>query len=158
MQSALVALEVVGQLNQIAIDSRSIIKEYALGEDEPSIEELARVAKKEGFKVSLKKLPIKKIAENYPLPAIVLKKDGSFLTIIKGDVQKEELLVFDMSSKNPYPLSFEEFSQIATNQTIVLKQKLLSKQIQFGFSWLRGYGDVKDAQIAYSMDEERKAA
>jgi subfamily B ATP-binding cassette protein HlyB/CyaB len=133
LQSALVALEVVGQLNQIAIDSRSIIKEYALGEDEPSIQELARVAKAEGFKVSIKNLPIQKIVANYPLPAIVLKKDGHFSTLIK--VEKNEILLFDNSSKNPYLVTFEDFDKMATNQTIVLKQKLLSKQIKFGFSW-----------------------
>ena len=135
MQSALVALEVVGQLNQIPIDSRSIIKEYALGEEEPSIEELTRVAKREGFKASIKKLSIDKIVKNYPLPAIILKKDGSYATIIKADEEKQELLIFDTSSKNPYILTYEQFNEIATNKTIVLKQKFLSKQVRFGFGW-----------------------
>ncbi len=135
MQSALVALEVVGQLSQVAIDSRSIIKEYALGEEEPSIQELTRVAKKEGFKSSIKTLDIDKIAQNYPLPAIALKKDGSYLTILKVEKEKKEVLVFDMSSKNPFPLSFEEYKNLVTNQTIVLKQRYLSKQVRFGFSW-----------------------
>ncbi len=135
MQSALVALEVVGQLSQVSIDSRSIIKEYALGEEEPSIQELTRVAKKEGFKSSIKTLDIDKIAQNYPLPAIALKKDGSYLTILKVEKEKKEVLVFDMSSKNPFPLSFEEYKNLVTNQTIVLKQRYLSKQVRFGFSW-----------------------
>ena len=45
MQSALTALEIAGKLNRIPIDSRSIVKEYALSENEPSIEELTRIAK-----------------------------------------------------------------------------------------------------------------
>lgn len=135
MQSALVALEVVGSLSKIAIDSRSIIKEHALGEEEPSIEELTRVAKKEGFKSSIKKLPIDKLVEDYPLPAIALKKDGSFFTILKVDKEKNEVLIFDMTSKNPFTLSFEEYKEVATNQTIVLKQRYLSKQVRFGFAW-----------------------
>ena len=135
MQTALVALEIVGQLNQIAIDSRSIIKEYALEETEPSIDELTKISKNEGFKSSVKKLSVKKIVENYPLPAISLKKDDTYLTIIKADIQKNEVLVFDTSSKNPYILTFEKYEEICTNQTIVLKQKFLSKQVKFGFSW-----------------------
>jgi subfamily B ATP-binding cassette protein HlyB/CyaB len=135
MQSALVSLEVVGQLSQIAIDSRSIIKEYALEENEPSIEELTRIAKKEGFKASIKKLSIEKIVDNYPLPAIALKEDGTYLTIIKSNKEKKEVLVYDTTSKQPYPLSYEEYNKISTNQTIVLKQRYLSKQIRFGFGW-----------------------
>ena len=138
MQSALVALEVVGQLNQIPIDSRSIIKEYALGEEEPSIEELTRVAKKEGFKASIKKLPIDKIVKNYPLPAIILKKDGSYATVIKADEEKQELLLFDMSSKTPYTLTYEQFNEVTSSKTIILKEKFLSQQVRFGFGWFFG--------------------
>lgn len=135
MQSALVALEVVGQLNQISIDSRSIIKEHALGEEEPSIEELTGVAKKEGFKASIKKLSIEKIIENYPLPVIVLKQDGSYMTIIKANQESHELLVFDKSSKNPYTLSYDNYKEIAEGKVIVLKQQFLTQQVKFGFGW-----------------------
>ena len=137
IQSALIALEVVGHFNEISIDTRSIIKEYALNEAEPSIQNLARIAKKEGFKTSIKKLPIQKIIENYPIPVIVLKKDGSFLTIIKKDEKDTKIngvVIFDAISQEPYSLSFEEYAKIATIQTIVLKQKFFSKQIKFGFS------------------------
>ena len=49
MHSALTALEVAGKLNRIAIDTRVIIKEYALHEAEPSIEELTRIASHKDF-------------------------------------------------------------------------------------------------------------
>ena len=55
MHSALVALEVAGKLNRISIDSRSIAKEYALTDAEPSIEELCRIAKHQGFRAAIKK-------------------------------------------------------------------------------------------------------
>jgi len=148
LQSALVALEVVGQLNQIPIDSRSIIKEYALGEEEPSIESLTRVARKEGFKASIKKLSIEKIVKNYPLPTIVLKKDGSYMTVIKADQEKKELLVFDMSSKNPYILSYETYGEVAEGRVIVLKQRFLSQQVKFGFGWF--FGQILEYKKAIS--------
>jgi len=135
MLTALVSLEVVGQLNQIAIDSRNIIKEHALEDKEPCIKELTRIAKKEGFKASLKTLPIEKIVDNYPLPAIALKKDNSFLTIIKANKEQKEVLVYDTTQKQPYLISYEQYNELTTNQTIVLKQKMFSEQIKFGFGW-----------------------
>ncbi|RLA80189.1 MAG: type I secretion system permease/ATPase [Epsilonproteobacteria bacterium] len=135
MQSALTALEIAGKLNRIAIDSRGIIKEYALSDEEPSIEELTRIAKHQGFRSSIKKLSIQKIVKNYPLPIIVLKKDGSYLSIIQVNEEKDELLVFDVNSKEPYLMTYEEYDDIASGKTIVLKHKMMSQQVKFGFGW-----------------------
>ena len=135
MQSALTALEIVGKLNRISIDSRSIIKEYALSENEPSIEELTRIAKHQGFRSSIKKLPIEKIIKNYPLPAIVLKKDGTYMSIIQVNEEKKELLVFDITSKEPYIMSYGEYEIISSAKVIVLRHKMLSQQVRFGFGW-----------------------
>ncbi len=135
MQSALTALEIAGKLNRIAIDSRSIVKEYALGEQEPSIEELTRIAKHQGFRAAVKKLSVEKIVENYPLPAIVLKQDGTYLTIIRAQAESRELLLFDTTSQEPYTLSYEAFEAISSGKTIVLKHRMLSQQIRFGFGW-----------------------
>ena len=135
MHSALVALEIAGKLNRVAIDSRSIVKDYALTDEEPSIEELCRIAKHQGFRASVKKAHIKKIVSAYPLPILVLKKDGSFMSIIQVNEEKEELLVFDSSSKDPYTLSHEMYEELASGKVIVLKHKLISDQIKFGFGW-----------------------
>lgn len=135
MQSALTALEIAGKLNRIPIDSRGIVKEYALSEDEPSIEELTRIAKHQGFRSSIKKLTIEKIVKNYPLPAIVLKKDGTYMSIIKVNEDKQELLVFDTTSKNPYVMNYVDCEAISSGKTIVLKHKMLSQQVKFGFGW-----------------------
>lgn len=135
MQSALIALEVAGKLNRIPIDSRSIVKEYALSEDEPSIEELTRIAKYQGFRSSIKKLPIEKIVKNYPLPAIILKKDGTYISIIQFNEEKKEVLAFDAVSKEPFAISYEECENLSSGKTIVLKHKMLSQQVKFGFGW-----------------------
>ncbi|WP_373071176.1 peptidase domain-containing ABC transporter [Sulfurimonas sp.] len=135
MQSALVALEIAGKLNRIQIDSRSIVKEYALSEDEPSIEELARIAKHQGFRSSIKKISIEKLVKNYPLPIIVLKHDGTYMSIIQVNSEKKELLVFDISSKEPYVMSYEMYEEVSSGKSIVLKHKMLSNQVKFGFGW-----------------------
>ncbi|MCF6173250.1 MAG: type I secretion system permease/ATPase [Campylobacteraceae bacterium] len=135
MHSALTALELVGKLSQIAIDTRNIIKEYALGEDEPSIEELTRIARKEGFRASVKKLPLEKLLKNYPLPMIVQKEDGTYFTILQANTDKKELLVFDATKTTPYMLDFDNYENITSSKSIVLKHKMLSEKIKFGFGW-----------------------
>jgi len=135
MHTALISLEVAGKLNRISIDSRSIIKEYALNDEEPSIEELCRIAKHQGFRASIKKTTLKKIISAYPLPILVLKNDGTYMSIIQVNEEKDELLVYDANSKEPSTMTHEEYEQIASGKVIVLKHKLLSEQIRFGFGW-----------------------
>ncbi|WP_309500044.1 type I secretion system permease/ATPase [Sulfurovum sp.] len=135
MHSALVSLEVAGKLNRISIDSRSIIKEYALSDDEPSIEELCRIAKHQGFRASIKKTDIEKLIASYPLPLLVLKKDGTYMSVIQVNTEAKELLVYDTTSKEPYTLSYETYEEIASGKVIVLKHRILSEHIRFGFGW-----------------------
>lgn len=135
MHSALTALEVAGKLNRIAIDTRVIIKEYALSEAEPSIEELTRIASRQGFRASIKKLPIEKLITDYPMPIIVLKLDGTYMSIIQANTENQELLVFDRSRQEPYILSITDFIQISSGRNIVLKHRILSADARFGFGW-----------------------
>ncbi|EIF50595.1 type I secretion system permease/ATPase [Sulfurovum sp. AR] len=135
MQSALVSLEVAGKLNRVPIDSRSIIKEYALTDAEPSIEELCRIAKYQGFRAAIKKTDIEKLVDSYPLPLLVLKKDGTYMSVIQVNTEAKELLIYDTTSKEPYTMSYEMYEEIASGKVIVLKHKVLSEQIRFGFGW-----------------------
>lgn len=134
MYSALVALEVVGQLNKVAIDSKAIIKRHALVNEEPTIQQLLRIAKGEDFKSKLKKLTLSTLSK-YPLPAIARLKDGMYVTILKVDIDKEELLLYDKQNNQPYTKPFEEFKKIANDEVIILKHKTANDQIKFGFIW-----------------------
>ncbi|WP_333804284.1 peptidase domain-containing ABC transporter [Sulfurospirillum sp.] len=134
MRSALVALEVVGQLNRIAIDSTAIARKYALDANEPSIEVLARIAKEQGFKTKLKSLTLAQM-EKYPLPCIARKKDAGYITILKIDLEKEQMLVFEAGAKEPYLLSFTDFTTTIQPKVIILKHKIMTDQIKFGFAW-----------------------
>ncbi|AOO64216.1 peptidase domain-containing ABC transporter [Sulfurospirillum halorespirans] len=134
MRSALVALEVVGQLNRIAIDSTAIARKYALDANEPSIEVLARIAKEQGFKTKLKSLTPAQM-EKYPLPCIARKKEAGYIVILKIDLEKEQMLVFEAGSKEPYLLSFSDFTATIQPKVIILKHKIMTDQIKFGFAW-----------------------
>lgn len=134
MRSALVALEVVGQLNRIAIDSTAIARKYALDANEPSIEVLARIAKEQGFKTKLKSLTPAQM-EKYPLPCIARKKEAGYITILKIDLEKEQMLVFEAGAKEPYLLNFIDFTTTIQPKVIILKHKIMTDQIKFGFAW-----------------------
>jgi ATP-binding cassette, subfamily B, bacterial HlyB/CyaB len=134
MYSSLVALEVVGQLNKIAIDSKAIIKKFALTNEEIDERLLLRIAKDEGFKSKFKKLTLDNLSK-YPLPAIARFNDGMYVTILKVDIDKQEVLLFDKQNNQPYTKSFEEFKQIAKDEVIILKHKTANDQIKFGFIW-----------------------
>lgn len=134
MQSALRSLEIVGALNNVRIDSRAIIRDYALNAT-PSFEELIRIAKDKGFKAKIKPLTIKNLA-SYPLPCIGQDKNGVYFNILKVDTSKNEVLIFK-DKNEPYAIKFEELlnSLNLDPKMIVLKHKLLNDRIKFGFGW-----------------------
>lgn len=134
MQSALRSLEIVGALNNVRIDSRAIIRDYALN-SAPSFEELIRIAKDKGFKAKIKPLTIKNLT-SYPLPCIARDKNGVYFNILKVDTSKNEVLIFK-DKNEPYAIKFEELLNIINPnpKMIVLKHKLLSDRIKFGFGW-----------------------
>ncbi len=134
MYSALVALEVIGQLNKIAIDSKAIIKRHALTNEEPDIKQLVRISKEEGFKTKLKKLSFETL-DKYPLPAIAYLSTKKYVTILKFDLQKNELLLYDKEKNQPYIKKFDEFKKECHPEIIVLKHKTFNDQIKFGFKW-----------------------
>ncbi len=136
MHTALVALEIAGTLNRINIDSRGIVKEFAIEDGiEPTIEELTRICKKQKFRATIKKLPIEKLIANYPMPIICKMNNGEYRAILKADVSKKELLIYDPHQKKPTLVSFDLFNENFSKKSIVLKHRMLSEEIKFGLNW-----------------------
>ena len=135
MQTALICLEIAGQINKIAVDSRAIAKDFALSENEPTLEELTRIAVRLGFKSSIKQLSIEKLASSYPMPIIFQTNDGIYMPIVQINDEKKEALVFDPIFKQAKLFSFEEIERISTGRFLVLKHKFLNDNARFGFGW-----------------------
>jgi subfamily B ATP-binding cassette protein HlyB/CyaB len=136
MQTALIALEIAGSLNRISIDSRAIAKEFALEDGkEPTIEELTYIAKKQSFRATIKKLSLEKMVENYPMPLICQMKDSTFISILQVNKEEKELLVFSPVDKKAITITYEEFYKNFNGKTIILKHRMLSQQVRFGFGW-----------------------
>ena len=136
MLTGLVALEIAGSINQVNIDSRSIVKEYALEDGKDvTIQELARIAKRESFRVSIKKLPLEKLVENYPMPIICLMNNGEFRAIIKASNETRELLLYDPHERKPIVMKYDAFEKDFSMQSLVLKHRIFTEKIKFGFGW-----------------------
>lgn len=135
MNTALVALEVVARLNQVDFDSRAVSREFGLAERELSPEELRRIAKRYGFRAKQKRLPITKLAENYPLPAIMLCQDGSYAVLLKVALAEGKALLFLPADKKTAEKTLAEVAELCTGEWIVVRHRLLSSPAAFGFKW-----------------------
>lgn len=135
MQTGLISLEVIAQINKINIDVRSIIREYGIGEQEISKEELLRIAKDFEFKAKVKNCTIEDVEEKYPTPAIIVQKNGKFCVLLKTNVQDKKLLLFDVEEKKPKEITFNELEELSDNEFIILSHKLMNSNIRFGFKW-----------------------
>lgn len=135
MQTALICFEIVSRVNQISVDTRSIIREFGIQQNELSPEELLRIAKRQGFKAKLKQISLDKLNDKYPLPAIFLLKDGTYGVLLKLNVKDRKVLIFSPNDKKTCELSFDEYNNVSAGSLIVLKHKLISTQARFGFQW-----------------------
>ena len=135
MQTALIALEAVARINRINVDLRTVQREYGLTDNELTKEELLLVAKGAGFKARIKKMPPDELLERYPAPAIAVFRDNSFGLILKVQREEKKVILFFPAEKRVRPVSLEEFSGLSGGECIVLKHKMITSQVAFGFRW-----------------------
>lgn len=135
MLTALIAFDIAAKVNRINIDVRSIVREYSLGPTEPTVEELISIIRHHDFKAKRKNISVEEIAQGYPLPAIIVKKDNTYSVLLKVNKEKKRLLIFKIEEGQTTDISYEELEQITDNQFIVLSHKLINSQIKFGFKW-----------------------
>lgn len=160
MQTALICLELVARLNRLDLDLRNVVREQGFGEGELATEELLRVAKQLGFTAKLKDLKAKSpelssqawkaLAEKYPLPAIVILREKSYVVLLKIDLEKQTALIFLPGEKNVQEMSFYQFGEITTGQFIILSHRQAISQVTFGFRWF--YTEIlKYKQIIFEV-------
>ncbi len=134
MQSGLICLELAAKLNQVSLDTRALIREYGLTDAEPSVAELVRMLRRLGFTSKIKRLHLAQLSK-YPLPAIVQLSNDQYGVLLKLNPQAQKLLMFFPESKQPTELSYVDLIAQSSGTVIILKHKLLSAQVRFGFQW-----------------------
>jgi subfamily B ATP-binding cassette protein HlyB/CyaB len=135
MNTALIALEIVARLNQVDFDTRSVSRESGLADAESTPPEVLRMARNHGFRARLKQIAIGELTAKYPLPAIMLCKDGSYAVLLKVAAPENKALMVLAGEKKAVEKSFAELAEIGTGRWIIVKHRLLSAQTAFGFKW-----------------------
>jgi subfamily B ATP-binding cassette protein HlyB/CyaB len=133
--SGLICFEVVARINQVDIDLRAVAREFAVQDGEIPVDELLRIAKKSDFKAKRKQLTLIEIDKSYPLPAIAHCRDGRFVTLLRIDAEAEKVLLFIPATQKAEEQTFAEFEKLCDNDFIIIKHKMLSPQVAFGFKW-----------------------
>lgn len=136
VNTGLVSLEIIARMNNVDIDMRSIVREYAISSVDITPEELIRIAKNKGFKVKLKKnLKIKDFPKNYPLPAIVQLKNEDYLVILGIKHEENKVLTLKPLSNQPEVHIIDEFQEEIKDFVLVLSHKANVTDVKFGFKW-----------------------
>lgn len=136
VNTGLVSLEIIARMNNVNIDMRSIVREYAISSVDITPEELIRIAKNKGFKVKLKKnLKIKDFPKNYPLPAIVQLKNEDYLVILGIKHEENKVLTLKPLSNQPEVHIIDEFQEEIKDFVLVLSHKANVTDVKFGFKW-----------------------
>ncbi len=136
VNTGLVSLEIIARMNNVDIDMRSIVREYAISSVDITPEELIRIAKNKGFKVKLKKnLKIKDFPKNYPLPAIVQLKNEDYRVILGIKYEENKVLTLKPLSSQPEVRDIDEFQEEIKDFILVLSHKANVTDVKFGFKW-----------------------
>jgi len=133
VSDGLVALEVAARLNRIDVDIRAITREFGI-QQEVTPEELLRIAQRLEFKAKLKQIPLEKLLEGYPLPAIAVHRGGAYSLVLKADSPGKKVLVFDPGKKKTSEQSYADF-EATVDRYLVLRHKKITSRTTFGFRW-----------------------
>ena len=135
MNTGLACFEITARINKVDVDIRAIHRDAALRQDEITPEELLRVAGKNGFRARQKKISAQKLVDKYPLPAIMVDKQNRYFVVLQADPVQGKALTFHPPEKKTRQKTFEELNAESGGMAIVLKHRLLNKQVGFGFKW-----------------------
>ncbi|MFA6012572.1 MAG: type I secretion system permease/ATPase [Desulfobacteraceae bacterium] len=150
MQTGLVSLEVVARIGGIDIDTRAIVRENGITDDEVGVNDLIRIARHQKFRAKLKKLDVADVSKKYPMPAIMIFNDKSFGVLLDVNVNERQALMFVPGAKGTEKIGFDELNQRIPGEFIILKHREMSSNAKFGFAWF--YREIiKYRRIIYEI-------
>ena len=132
--TALNSLQICANFAHFSLDLGAIKNKFALNENEPSPEELVRIARDNDFKAKIKPLDPQMLVKYTP-PFIALKKEsGTYFTILKFDFENQKAIIYD-GGADVREISLNELKEISTDKVIILAHKTFNKGVKFGFGW-----------------------
>ena len=133
--TGLICLDIVAKFNQVDIDMRAVVRNYGIETTEISPEEIIRIAQNQNFKIKKKSMQLKDIANKYPLPAIVQKKDNTYVVVLAIKPEEDKIMVLVPLEQQPKAVKIDEFQSEINDFVLILKHKLLNDEVKFGFKW-----------------------
>lgn len=132
--TALNSLQICANFAHFSLDLGAIKNKFALGENEPSMEELVRIARDNDFKAKIKPLDPQMLVKYTP-PFIALKQEsGTYFTILKFDFENQKAVIYD-GGADVKEISFDELTKISAPKLVILAHKTFNKGVKFGFGW-----------------------
>lgn len=135
MQTGLIAFDTVAKINGLSIDLRSIVREYGITNNEIDVSELLLIMKQFDFKAKVKTLAAEDLSKDYPLPAVIIQKNGLYSVLLKINKDTKHALIYSIEENKTKDISYEELYELCENRFIILSHKLINSQIKFGFKW-----------------------
>ena len=136
VNTGLISLEIVAKLNQVDIDMRAVVRNYGIESADISPEELIRIAQNSDFKIKKKKLSLTELGESkYPTPAILRKKNGDYLVLLAVKKDEKRAMILIPLERSPKSIAIEELQEELEDYILVLKHKLMTDEVKFGFKW-----------------------
>ena len=133
--TGLISLDIVAKMNNVDIDMRGIVREYGISTADISPEEIIRIAKQKGFKVKRKNQKIADLSDKYPYPAILQKKDDTYIILLGIKEDEKRALTLSPLGRHPESHSYEELQEQIKNFAIILSHKNSYSDVKFGFKW-----------------------
>ena len=109
--TGLICLDIVAKFNQVDIDMRAVVRNYGIETTEISPEEIIRIAQNQNFKIKKKSMQLKDIANKYPLPAIVQKKDNTYVVVLAIKPEEEKVMILVPLEQSPKAVKIDEFQE-----------------------------------------------
>ena len=135
MNTALACLRFIAKFNGVDVDVRIVEREISTDNAELTVDELLRAAKRLDFKARVKKLPIPRLSDKYPFPAIVQLKDNSYGLILKLSTAEQKILLFLPREGKAGEISFAQANELCNPMVLVLAHRVFNAQVRFGFQW-----------------------
>lgn len=131
--TGLVSIELVGKFYSVEIDVENLKKKYFIGNELTPVE-VIRILKDYGFKVAHKKFKTFQEFQKFPLPAILILKDGNY-SVLFG-IKEDKVLYFNSKDKKISEIKSEEFNDLWKKEAILLYPKFKTTRFHLNVKWL----------------------
>jgi ATP-binding cassette, subfamily B, bacterial HlyB/CyaB len=133
METGLVSIEVISKIHAVAIDIQAVKRRYFV-ENELKPEELLRILKDHGIRARQKKLKSLDELLKYPMPSIIISRDGAYHVVVGR--KDEKIFLFDCVEKKMNDMTAEAFCALWNGMAIAVYPRFTKTEFFLNIRWL----------------------